>query len=425
MDAKRLGLFIKTLRKEKELTQEQLAEELFVSSKTVSRWETGNVLPDVAMLQTIADYFGVDIRELLNGERSDVDSEQKEMMRKLAEYTEKKERKGLRKTWIIAAVLLAAAGAVTALVLVLSRASSRTLPDRENSGYGKPLSELKENYSALQAEYDGLVVFEGSEILHGELRWKEFLRKVHAKEPAQIRIYQLYPASEVSYYVKHLVYDGDRFHLSYYDRTGDTKQWFFVEDSYRYLNENDTYRYDYHSRTYLLADDPGVTYEEYMQQMLLSAAPAIKDPRFDHVHSFARWDVSQKTAAPERPMYGVGYGDNDGVDGEEKYFLGMGITSGVFTFTLKGFTADGRLLGSHVYRTEWMELSLEKAEDGRLYVVGKREGQEIHRYLIVPKEGRLLLKEGEEILYPMVDYELEEGSGSGSADVPGSEPPAG
>ena len=44
MDQVRIGAFLKTLRKEKELTQEQLAEQLRVSGRTVSRWETGDSL---------------------------------------------------------------------------------------------------------------------------------------------------------------------------------------------------------------------------------------------------------------------------------------------------------------------------------------------------------------------------------------------
>ena len=69
MDVKQIGAFIKALRKEKNMTQEDLAEALFVSGKTVSRWETGSTLPDLITLQSIAEYFSVDIRELIDGKR--------------------------------------------------------------------------------------------------------------------------------------------------------------------------------------------------------------------------------------------------------------------------------------------------------------------------------------------------------------------
>ena len=50
MDVKRIGLFLKELRKEKHITQEELAEKLGVSNRTVSRWETGSNMPDFDVL---------------------------------------------------------------------------------------------------------------------------------------------------------------------------------------------------------------------------------------------------------------------------------------------------------------------------------------------------------------------------------------
>ena len=68
MDLQKIGNFLKELRKEKNLTQEQLAETLNVSRRTVSRWETGSNMPDLDLLMEIADLYQVDLRELLNGE---------------------------------------------------------------------------------------------------------------------------------------------------------------------------------------------------------------------------------------------------------------------------------------------------------------------------------------------------------------------
>lgn len=69
MNQKKMGAFIKTLRKENNLTQEQLAEALSVSNRTVSRWETGSNIPDLDMLIIISDFFGIEIKELIDGER--------------------------------------------------------------------------------------------------------------------------------------------------------------------------------------------------------------------------------------------------------------------------------------------------------------------------------------------------------------------
>ena len=65
MDSMKTGAFIKALRREKGLTQEQLAEIFSVSHRTVSRWETGSDLPDLDILMEMADFFKVDLRELL------------------------------------------------------------------------------------------------------------------------------------------------------------------------------------------------------------------------------------------------------------------------------------------------------------------------------------------------------------------------
>lgn len=68
MDQQKIGSFLRELRKEKPMTQEQLAEALGVSGRTVSRWETGRSLPDLDLLMVLADYYGVALRELLDGE---------------------------------------------------------------------------------------------------------------------------------------------------------------------------------------------------------------------------------------------------------------------------------------------------------------------------------------------------------------------
>ncbi|MBQ3236879.1 MAG: helix-turn-helix transcriptional regulator, partial [Oscillospiraceae bacterium] len=69
MDQIKIGKFLKHLRKEKGLTQEQLAEQFFVSSRTVSRWETGSNMPDLDILIELADFYNADIREIIDGER--------------------------------------------------------------------------------------------------------------------------------------------------------------------------------------------------------------------------------------------------------------------------------------------------------------------------------------------------------------------
>ena len=64
IDQVKIGMFLKELRKSKEKTQEEIAEMFGVSSRSVSRWENGNTMPDLGILVELSDYYGVDIREI-------------------------------------------------------------------------------------------------------------------------------------------------------------------------------------------------------------------------------------------------------------------------------------------------------------------------------------------------------------------------
>lgn len=73
MDTKMIGSFLKELRKENNMTQEQLGERIGVTNKTVSRWETGNYMPPVESLILLSDIYGISINEILAGKRVEMD----------------------------------------------------------------------------------------------------------------------------------------------------------------------------------------------------------------------------------------------------------------------------------------------------------------------------------------------------------------
>lgn len=109
MDQIKIGSFMKELRKEKGLTQEQLAEQFDVSRRTVSRWETGSNLPNLDILIEMADYYGIELRELLDGERKSEkgNEELKETVLKVAEYNNNEKevkREKLNKCFIIGGI---------------------------------------------------------------------------------------------------------------------------------------------------------------------------------------------------------------------------------------------------------------------------------------------------------------------------------
>lgn len=93
MDVVKFGSLLKELRKEHGLTQEQLAEKLGVTNRTVSRWETGANVPDLDILIDLSKFYQIDVRELLNGERktAEIKMEDTQIIRQVAEYSTMKE----------------------------------------------------------------------------------------------------------------------------------------------------------------------------------------------------------------------------------------------------------------------------------------------------------------------------------------------
>lgn len=70
MDYTKIGLFLQSLRKEKGITQNELADYFGISNKTVSKWECGDALPEIPLLKVLAEYYNVTVDEILNGERN-------------------------------------------------------------------------------------------------------------------------------------------------------------------------------------------------------------------------------------------------------------------------------------------------------------------------------------------------------------------
>ena len=109
MDIVKIGKVLQELRKEKGLTQEQLAEQMGVTRRTVSRWETGSNMPDLDILMELSDFYAVDLREILCGERTreHMDKELRETVLEVADYSnDEKERLLQRLHWLFIVGLL-------------------------------------------------------------------------------------------------------------------------------------------------------------------------------------------------------------------------------------------------------------------------------------------------------------------------------
>ncbi len=95
MDQIKIGKFIAELRKEKNMTQEQLAEKLGVTSKSISRWENGNTMPDYTLLKDLCNELDININELLSGEKikgNDYMNKSEENLIKLRKQIDKRKR---------------------------------------------------------------------------------------------------------------------------------------------------------------------------------------------------------------------------------------------------------------------------------------------------------------------------------------------
>lgn len=114
MDYKKIGNFIITERKAKKLTQAKLAEKLFVSEKTISKWENGNGIPDTNTLPKLCEIFDISINELLNGERISTENYATKAEERLLELQKAKESSD--KMLLNAEVII---GSVSTLLLLI------------------------------------------------------------------------------------------------------------------------------------------------------------------------------------------------------------------------------------------------------------------------------------------------------------------
>ena len=125
MDQVKIGQFIAALRRERTLSQRELAEALEVSDKTVSKWECGRGLPDASLMLPLCKVLGITVNELLSGERLDADAypsrAEENMAALLRERTENK-RKLLLEVAVIATTLFPA----TVMIMLAGLASLST-----------------------------------------------------------------------------------------------------------------------------------------------------------------------------------------------------------------------------------------------------------------------------------------------------------
>lgn len=108
MDQIKIGYFLREMRKCNGLTQEQLAEKLGVSNRSVSRWENGKNMPDFDLVIELANLYEIGIEEILNGERKNdmIDTEKETAMLKVSEYESTEKMNFVKRLRIILIITL-------------------------------------------------------------------------------------------------------------------------------------------------------------------------------------------------------------------------------------------------------------------------------------------------------------------------------
>lgn len=117
MDMQKIGNFLAELRKDNNLTQEELGEQIGVTNKTISRYENGNYLPPVEILQMLSKLYNVSISEILSGKRLD-DEQYKENAEEYIVADLIKKRKEAKKRLAIS-IVVACLSILSGIVIIL------------------------------------------------------------------------------------------------------------------------------------------------------------------------------------------------------------------------------------------------------------------------------------------------------------------
>lgn len=116
MDQGKIGKFISEMRKSKKLTQKNLADKLFISEKTISKWECGKGLPEVSLMLPLCEILGISVNELLSGHKINND-EYKVNAEENFLYILKEKEDGKRR--LIVSFITALIGGVTLAIMIL------------------------------------------------------------------------------------------------------------------------------------------------------------------------------------------------------------------------------------------------------------------------------------------------------------------
>ena len=109
MNQEKIGKIILELRKEKNMTQQELADKIGVTDRAISKWENGRGLPDLSLMKPLCDELGISINELISGEKIDKKEYQdkfEENVLNTINYSQKQIKKARNKYAIIMGIIM-------------------------------------------------------------------------------------------------------------------------------------------------------------------------------------------------------------------------------------------------------------------------------------------------------------------------------
>jgi transcriptional regulator with XRE-family HTH domain len=118
MNQKDIGKFISELRKSKKITQEELTEKLGVNNRTISRWETGNNMPDVSLYKPLCDELNITINELLSGKKLSEKEYQEKLEENIVNTIDYSNKKINKKNNIIFVIIFIIVSLIVSLVVL-------------------------------------------------------------------------------------------------------------------------------------------------------------------------------------------------------------------------------------------------------------------------------------------------------------------
>ena len=121
MDQEKIGKFISLVRKEKNMTQNDLALKLGITDRAVSKWENGRGMPDLSLIKDLCEILDITVNELLSGERLDnqeYQNKSEENIIKTIDYTNNKIKKTKNIFWIIVIAIISIFGILSLMFLI-------------------------------------------------------------------------------------------------------------------------------------------------------------------------------------------------------------------------------------------------------------------------------------------------------------------